>query len=100
MLRAGLLGGLVGSLVDSLLGATVQFSGLNTTTQKVTGRPGPDVHRIAGHPLLSNNGVNLGSASITAALTACLVLIMLPGSAMLNRFGLRALQLGVKGIAV
>ncbi|KAK9821306.1 hypothetical protein WJX81_005893 [Elliptochloris bilobata] len=72
----GVLGGIFGSVADSVLGATVQYSGFSITTQRITGRPGPKVHRIAGHPLLSNNGVNLVSASMTAALVAWLVLLL------------------------
>ncbi len=73
----GLLGGAFGSLVDSVLGATVQFSGFNASTQRLTGRPGPGIRRISGAPLLSNSGVNLASASATAALMAWLVLQVL-----------------------
>ncbi|KAL6755659.1 integral membrane protein DUF92-domain-containing protein [Haematococcus lacustris] len=70
LIPLGLMAGLVGSVVDSLLGATLQYSGFNRATGRVTSQPGPLVTHIAGRPWLDNNAVNMLSASLTAALTA------------------------------
>lgn len=59
---------MVGSVIDSVLGATLQFSGYDIRRRKVTGEPGEHVAPIAGVPLLSNNAVNLISATVTAVL--------------------------------
>lgn len=70
----GLAAGLFGSLLDSLLGATLQFTGYDTVAGRVTSKPGPGVARISGIPLLTNNMVNLVSASIMSLLTGLVCL--------------------------
>jgi uncharacterized membrane protein len=77
ILVLGLFGGLGGSVIDSLLGATLQYSGYNEELDKMVNHPGPGVQKVSGVNLLTNNMVNLSSATITSALTALLAVKLL-----------------------
>lgn len=47
--------------IDSLLGATLQFSGYDSTKRKVVETPGPGVKHISGYNCLDNHMVKFTS---------------------------------------
>lgn len=59
--------GLFGSVLDSFLGATFQYSGLDTDG-KIADRPGKQTRHISGLSILDNHSVNLISCFLTAVI--------------------------------
>ena len=66
---SGGISGFLGSLIDSIMGATLQYSGLNQKTGAIVespGQPGDTVTHITGINILDNHEVNLLSSLFTA----------------------------------
>jgi len=66
LLIVGTIAGLLGSIIDSIVGATVQFSGYERSTGKITSKSGPGIVWISGSEILDNHSVNLISTLVTA----------------------------------
>ncbi|CAL1295367.1 unnamed protein product [Larinioides sclopetarius] len=62
----GTFGGFFGSIFDSLIGATLQYSGVDTRTGKIVEKPGIGVKHISGRPLFDNHSVNMITTVITS----------------------------------
>ncbi|XP_054713022.1 transmembrane protein 19-like [Uloborus diversus] len=72
VLFAGTFAGLFGSVLDSVIGATLQYSGVDVRSGKIVECPGAGVKRISGRPLLTNHSVNLVMSVVNSILVPTL----------------------------
>lgn len=80
LIAAGALAGFFGSVLDSILGATVQYSGIDERTGVVVERSGKGIRHISGIRLLDNHCVNLISSIAVGLLTPKFANIFWPTS--------------------
>lgn len=66
LIVVGAVAGFLGSFIDSALGATLQYSGVDTATGRIVEEPGPGVQHISGVGILDNHSVNLLTNLATA----------------------------------
>ena len=75
----GGIAGFLGSFIDSIMGATLQYSGVNKKSGAIVEKPSKDansVEHISGSDILDNHEVNLLSSLVTAIIVPTVTSIL------------------------